>query len=182
MTTDRRTLRTLRRSALPLLAAGMLALSACSSSGRSVSTEGTGGAAAHGTVEVAKGGRLTDATGRTLYVSDQERHQVLCTSDACTSVWTPLSVGRHDRLSSPGRLQKDLATIRRPDGTSQVALDGRPLYTFSLDHGAGQVNGDGATDSFDGHHFTWHVAMAPGAAADAGPGAPSTSSGGGYGY
>ena len=49
-----------------------------------------------------------------------------------------------------GRLAHDLGTIKRPDGSTQVVLDGRPLYTFSFDHGAGQVGGDGQTDSFDG--------------------------------
>ena len=43
-----------------------------------------------------------------------------------------------------------------------MTLAGRPLYTFSFDHAAGQVNGDGQQDSFDGTDFTWHLATPAG--------------------
>jgi predicted lipoprotein with Yx(FWY)xxD motif len=179
-TTTHRPSRVLRAAPVPL-AAGLLALSACGSSGPS--EDGAAAAAETGTtVQVAKsGGTLENAAGRTLYVSDLERHKVLCTSGACTAIWSPLTVtGRH-RPTGPGKVGQELSTIKRPDGTSQVTYDGRPLYTFSFDHGAGQVNGDGAKDSFDGHDFTWHAARAS-ASAGGGPSAPSSSSRGGYGY
>jgi predicted lipoprotein with Yx(FWY)xxD motif len=44
----------------------------------------------------------------------------------------------------------------RPDGTRQVTLDGRRLYTFVQDE-PGEVTGDGFSDAFDGQQFTWHV-------------------------
>jgi predicted lipoprotein with Yx(FWY)xxD motif len=181
-TTTHRRSRVLRAAPVPLLAAGLLALSACSGNGSTASAAGTGSAGSSGTVQVAKrGGTLQNAAGRTLYVSDLERHKVLCTSGACTAIWSPLTVtGRH-RPTGPGKVGQELSTLKRPDGTSQVTYDGRPLYTFSFDHGAGQVNGDGATDSFDGHDFTWHAARAS-ASAGGGPSAPSSSSRGGYGY
>jgi hypothetical protein len=43
----------------------------------------------------------------------------------------------------------------RPDGTTQLTSDGRPLYTFKLDTAAGQVKGDGFAK-------LWHVALASG--------------------
>jgi predicted lipoprotein with Yx(FWY)xxD motif len=36
-----------------------------------------------------------------------------------------------------------IGTITRSDGTKQVTLDGRPLYTYSGDTGAGTVTGQG---------------------------------------
>jgi hypothetical protein len=71
---------------------------------------------------------------------------------------------------------------KRPDGTSQVTVSGRPLYTFAEDS-AGTAHGNGVADDFDGHHFTWHVVMADGTVASGGS-APATtggSGGGGYG-
>lgn len=70
--------------------------------------------------------------------------------------------------------------MQRPDGSSQVAFDGQPLYTFSFDRSAGQVNGDGEADSFDGVDFTWHAAR-PTGAAPAGSTSPTASPSSGYG-
>jgi predicted lipoprotein with Yx(FWY)xxD motif len=36
-----------------------------------------------------------------------------------------------------------LGTITRSDGSKQITLDGRPLYTYSGDSGAGAVAGQG---------------------------------------
>jgi hypothetical protein len=69
----------------------------------------------------------------------------------------------------------------RPDGTTQLTSDGRPLYAFKLDTAAGQVRGDGFAK-------LWHVALASGngsppATATTPTTTPSsTSSSGGYGY
>jgi predicted lipoprotein with Yx(FWY)xxD motif len=129
---------------------------------------------------------LTTSQGMTLYMSDQEKKQVLCKSSDCAGVWSPLTVTAGQTPTAPAKLRAEISTLKRPDGSSQVAFDGRPLYTFSFDHGAGQVNGDGQSDSFDGIHFTWHVAR-PTGAAPAAPTSPATSSSsssgyGGYGY
>lgn len=122
---------------------------------------------------------LVDSSGAALYTPDQEAGgKILCTGD-CTSEWMPLTVssGKPDGASK-------LATIKRPDGTRQVTLMGKPLYTF-VEDGAGKVTGDGFEDDFGGQHFTWHVMTT------SGPGAPQssssddsggTSTGGGYNY
>jgi predicted lipoprotein with Yx(FWY)xxD motif len=129
-------------------------------------------------------GVLVDSSGMTLYVSDQEMSgkKVLCSTDDCTAIWTPLTVGNGQKPSGPADVMGLLATVARPDGKSQVTLNGAPMYTFSFDHGAGDLKGDGQKDTFGGTSFTWHTATANGAAAPA----PSTSSssdsgGGGYG-
>ena len=39
-----------------------------------------------------------------------------------------------------------IATIKRPDGSHQVTFDGRPLYYYSKDTKAGDVNGQGVAE------------------------------------
>jgi predicted lipoprotein with Yx(FWY)xxD motif len=179
----------LRRAALPALTIGVLALAGCGSGGSSTTASGSGqGSGKVVTVSDASGRSvLVDAQGKALYVSDEERGgRVLCTSGACGAIWTPLTVAGKSSLTAPPPLAKKLGTVSRPDGRTQVTLDGRPLYTFSFDHSAGQVNGDGTRDSFDGTDFTWHVATPSGhvGAAPSSPSAPSSSpyGNGGYNY
>jgi len=179
----------LKRAVLPTLAVGVLALAGCGSNGDS-STSASGGGQGSGTVVTVSdaSGRsvLVDAGGKALYLSNEEKGgQVLCTSGACAAIWTPLTVANRNSLTAPPPLEKKLGTVGRPDGSTQVTLDGSPLYTFSFDHSAGQVNGDGTQDSFDGTNFTWHVATPSGHVAAA-PSSPSSSSSpydnGGYSY
>jgi predicted lipoprotein with Yx(FWY)xxD motif len=178
-----------KRAVLPTFAIGVLALAGCgSSSGSSSATDSGQGSNAVVTVSDASGRSvLVDADGKALYLSDEEKGgQVLCTSGACGAIWTPLTVQGKGSLTAPPPLEKKLGTVARPDGSTQVTLDGSPLYTFSFDHSAGQVNGDGTQDSFDGTDFTWHVATPSGRAAAAVPSAPSSSTSpygtGGYSY
>lgn len=181
------------RAALPLLTVAVLALAGCGSHADSGSSGGSGSAQSSGsvvTVSDANGHRvLVNSAGRALYVSDEEKGQVLCTSGACGAIWTPLTVPSKQSLTAPPPLAKKLGTVSRPDGSTQVTLAGRPLYTFSFDHAAGQTNGDGQQDSFDGTDFTWHLATPAGqtAAPSSQPSTPASSSsspygGGGYNY
>jgi len=191
ITTRQHPHRALQLATLGML--GALVLAGCSSSG----SGGGGNQAATGSgsttltvrTEAGHSGVLATADGRTLYESVQEHGTALCTSSACTAIWVPLTVPAGQTPTTPSQLAGTLGTIMRPDGATQVTLDGKPLYTFSVDHGAGQVKGDGAHDSFDGTDFTWQVATATGGAPA--PSAPSPSvsgssaggsSGGGYTY
>jgi predicted lipoprotein with Yx(FWY)xxD motif len=168
----------LKRATLPALAIGVLALAGCGSQddSQSSTTSGTGqGSGNVVAVSDANGHSvLVTSSGRALYMSDEEKGQVLCTSGACRAIWTPLTVPDKQSLTAPAPLAHKLGTIATPDGGTQVTLAGRPLYTFSFDHAAGQVNGDGEKDSFDGTDFTWHVAT-PAGNAPAASGSPSTS-------
>lgn len=177
------------RTTLATLAIGTLALAGCGSQGSSQSAT-TSGTAQDGTTVVTvsdASGRsvLVTSDGRALYFSDEEKGQVLCRSGACEAIWTPLTVAGKNDVTAPPPLARRIGTLARPDGSTQVTLAGRPLYTFSFDHGAGQVNGDGEQDSFDGTDFTWHVATpsghaAPAAAPSSSPATPSDN--GGYRY
>ncbi|HET8589924.1 MAG TPA: hypothetical protein VFM01_09855 [Nakamurella sp.] len=150
------------------------------------SAASSGAAASSGdivTVRDASGhsGVLATADGRTLYFSDQEDGMVLCKSSACLAIWTPLTVDSGKAPTGTGKLAGKLSTMKRPDGSMQVAFDDKPLYTFSFDHGAGEVGGDGQQDSFDGTDFTWRVATVAGSAAPASTAMPSTPAQSGYG-
>ncbi len=102
---------------------------------------------------------LVDSAGKALYESDEEADGSVVCTDACTEFWEPLTI---DSGAPTGDVSGELGVTERPDGTRQVTLDGRRLYTFVQD-GPGQVTGDGFSDAFDGQQFTWHVVSAGGA-------------------
>jgi predicted lipoprotein with Yx(FWY)xxD motif len=111
-----------------------------------------------GILEIDDLGRvLTDAEGMVLYASDEEAADpdVLCT-DACEEFWIPLDAGSGTPTGADGVTGLDVA--ERPDGTMQVTLDGRRLYTFSEDS-TGEASGEGFSDTFGGQRFTWHAVV-----------------------
>jgi predicted lipoprotein with Yx(FWY)xxD motif len=119
---------------------------------------------------------LTDANGMTLYsLSGEAAGKFICTSSACTQVWHPLTG------SAAGAGVGSLGTVKRPDGTEQVAYKGMPLYTFAQDRAPGEANGQGIKDV-----GTWS-AVAVSAVSSSSPtttpsSTSSSSSGKGYGY
>jgi predicted lipoprotein with Yx(FWY)xxD motif len=102
-----------------------------------------------------EGAVLVDSDGHALYAADQENAagMVLCTG-ACESFWMPLTVDNGSPTGSS--VSGELGIAERPDGTRQVTLDGKLLYSFVEDE-PGQVTGDGFEDAFDGQTLTWHV-------------------------
>ena len=86
---------------------------------------------------------LVTRAGFTLYSLSAETHgRFICTDSACLSLWKPLVVP-HGAKPAGARM---LATIRRPDGRTQVTYRGRPLYSFKEDTKPGQRNGNGFKD------------------------------------
>ena len=101
---------------------------------------------------------LVSQNGMTLYSPDQEANgHILCTS-SCTHFWQPLllSKGANSPAKGPGVPGK-LAVVDRPNGTKQVAFDGKPLYTFVEDGSPGDTKGNNFQDDFGGHRFSWQV-------------------------
>jgi predicted lipoprotein with Yx(FWY)xxD motif len=93
---------------------------------------------------------LATTSGRTLYsLSAETKGRFICTG-ACASTWRPLVVPAGVKPTGPVKL----ATVERPDGRTQVTFKGRPLYSFSGDSKAGDVNGEGIKDV-----GTWHAAV-----------------------
>jgi predicted lipoprotein with Yx(FWY)xxD motif len=167
-------------AAVAIVAAIALVVAACGGSGgggSSSATPGTG-AATVSTEEIGDAGAvLVDSAGRALYAADQETAAgtVLCT-DACTSFWTPLTLSSGSPTGSS--VSGELGVVERSDGSRQVTLDGKLLYTFVEDE-PGQVTGDGFEDAFGGQTFTWHVVHADGSTGSSGSSTATTRP---YGY
>ncbi|HEX5496047.1 MAG TPA: hypothetical protein VFX70_15870 [Mycobacteriales bacterium] len=121
---------------------------------------------------------LVDSSGKALYTPDQEANGTIKCVNDCTGIWPPLTVPDGQTPTASSGVTGTLGTVKRPDGSTQVTLDGKPLYRFSIDKAAGQVNGQGTQDAFGGTSFSWQVVTASGAAAPA----PTATGGGGYTY
>jgi predicted lipoprotein with Yx(FWY)xxD motif len=82
---------------------------------------------------------LTNAQGFTLYYRTSDTASSVC-SGGCASAWPPLlsSSVPASASSLPGKL-----TVQTDANGSQVEYNGHPLYTYSGDSAAGQMNGQG---------------------------------------
>ena len=168
-----------------VLAAGLLAVTACASSGSkapasasvsarngaTVSTAApttgaaTAAAAAPASPTLAVGTTrlgpvVVDQSGRTTYVLDRDTPGTTtsaCTA-GCASLWPPVTAT--GTPTAAAGISGAVGVITRTDGTRQVTLNGRPLYVFSGDHAAGDANGDGIAG-------VWHAARPGGTAAAA---------------
>lgn len=88
------------------------------------------------------GPALIDADGRTLYAFlDDVDGQSNC-NDACAQAWPPVA----GDVDTDSAVTGGTTTIARGDGSSQLAIDGRPLYRFSGDQAPGDTNGQGSGD------------------------------------
>jgi predicted lipoprotein with Yx(FWY)xxD motif len=172
---------------IPAVGAAML-LAACGSSSSSSSTaaanNSTSTPAAPASAVVVKaapsqklGTILVDSQGLSLYaLSGESASHWVCTSSGCVKVWHPLTVPTGQK---PGGSVSSLSTVKRPDGTVQVAYKGMPLYTFAQDTAPGQTNGEGIKDV-----GTWKAVTtaAASSASSSGASAPATTSSGGGSY
>jgi predicted lipoprotein with Yx(FWY)xxD motif/uncharacterized cupredoxin-like copper-binding protein len=93
----------------------------------------------------ALGSILTDPRGMTLYMftKDTTPGQSTC-YDKCAQSWPPFTVS--EPLGLPGRVDGELTTITRTDGTTQIAYNGMPLYYFAKDTQPGDTNGQEVGD------------------------------------
>lgn len=154
-----------------------LLLAACGSDQPGAS--GTGNGAVRGDGPVATrdvpgvGTVLVDTGGRTLYFADEEKTGTIkCTAD-CLELWHPV-MAPSEQITDPP--VADLGSVTRPEGTSQLAFQNKPLYTFALDGPDKPASGNNASDTFGGVNFTWHAVVLSG-----GDQAPPPNDGGGYG-
>src|SRR4051812_2428557 len=165
-----------------LVAVVALALAACSNGGDDSShaaggntTAATGppeapatGATATGTSGTAPAGSgsvmtadsdfgeiVVDADGRTLYVFDPDEGKKSTCYDDCEASWPPLLADGSP--TGDGVDASLLGTTERKDGSTQVTLDGWPLYYFAGDQAPGDTNGQGVGE-------VWHVVAPDGTA------------------
>lgn len=165
----------------------VLALAACGGGGSSGHRpSATGSDTSSDTVTVRQlsgvGSVLVDHTGKALYSSNLEASGKIVCDGACNAFWKPLTLSGGKPSASTGAGK--LGVITRPDGTRQATVNGKPLYTF-VEDSPGKATGNGFTDHFGGHHFTWNVVRAGSTTTSgAGPGSSSgtPSSTPGYGY
>ena len=167
---------------LPVLAVG---LAACGSSNNSsdpgstaaASTAGAGGKTVATKSITGVGDVLVDSTGATLYTNDMDSGSNVACTNQCLTEWLPLTApSGGSPTSSDSVVQSKLGTMKRPDGTSQVTLSGKPLYSF-VEDSPGQATGDGFSDSFGGTNFVWTAATTagnPAGASSAGSGGATT--------
>jgi predicted lipoprotein with Yx(FWY)xxD motif len=133
---------------------------------------------------------LIGSSGHTLYeLSPETTSHLLCKSSECLKFWPPLTASSASKVKLASGVHGKVGILHRSGGTSQVTLNGHPLYFFAEDKSRGEVNGQ----NFKGFGGTWHVlsdsgqpsAKAPGssnapaasAPAPAAPSAPSSSEG-----
>lgn len=88
------------------------------------------------------GSVLVDGSSMTLYVFDKDKDGTIACVNACTQTWPPLTAAAGATLPTVGGIGT-LSLVDRPDGTHQVADDGRPLYRYSGDQAPGDTKGDG---------------------------------------
>jgi predicted lipoprotein with Yx(FWY)xxD motif len=153
----RRSTRARRRLLLSLL--GTLAVSALLAVAALAASTLTVRSAANSTLSETV---VVNPAGRTLYsLSGENPHHLLCKSSECAHFWPPLIVSsRATRLKDGTGVHGTLGLIKRPNGSLQVTLRGKPLYRYSGDNGADQSHGQGIR-SFGG---TWHAVTASTAA------------------
>ena len=175
-----------RLMTLGMTIAAALTIAACGGTGSSSASATAPGAAGSSpaptstTVAVRQlpgvGSVLVDNTGKPLYANNLETAgKILCNDAACNAFWMPLTT-HAGQPAAPGGAGK-LGVTKRPDGTTQLTANGKPLYTFSEDS-PGKANGNGFQDQFAGHSFTWNLVRTGGTlATGAGTGGGGASTG-----
>jgi predicted lipoprotein with Yx(FWY)xxD motif len=165
---------------LALLAGALFLVTACSSYGASPTT--VGGAASNPPAGIVVGSApspafgtvLTGPNGLTLYTYARDTATESTCTGSCAAAWPPLAAT--GQLMAGAGVTGRLGTLTRPDGTTQVTYDGRPLYYWEGDTKAGDVTGDG----IDG--FSVATVGGAGAKAPASQAPTAPSSGGAYSY
>ena len=86
-------------------------------------------------VTAPKFGTILATRGRlALYTWSKEKDKKVHCTGSCAKAWPPLTIAKGTMVAR--RVAGVLGTfgeITRPDGTTQVTLDGRPLYTYHGD-------------------------------------------------
>jgi predicted lipoprotein with Yx(FWY)xxD motif len=95
------------------------------------------------TAETSLGPTLVDGQGKTIYLfeNDTEPDASTC-AGGCAASWPPVTVDGSLVLGE-GLDESAFTTFTRDDGTTQVSVDGHPLYTYGADAAPGDTNGQG---------------------------------------
>jgi len=136
---------------IALAAAGVAAAAAVThqSAGSSAASNATAGRI---TLHKTKIGKvLATSSGRTLYLFMKDKTKKSTCYGQCSTYWPPLM--KKGKVSAGTGVKAGLlGTTKRKNGKLQVTYKGHPLYLFKLDHGPGQINGQGQ-NFFNGKWF-----------------------------
>jgi predicted lipoprotein with Yx(FWY)xxD motif len=148
------TTRTRAVAALAASGAAALLLSACG--GGSGGNGASGGSSPSGSAKPAvgkisvgstsAGNVLVDAKGMTLYAFAPDSRGHSTCSGSCAAYWPPVS-GKDAKAGATGKVTAHLGSIKRSDGSTQLTVDGYPMYTYVGDSAAGQDKGQGQNSS-----------------------------------
>ncbi len=135
-----------RLFSLAAVATAALAAAGCGGGGgSSKNASPSKPAASNSTVSVKStslGSILVDGSGRTLYLFGKDTGPKSTCSGACSANWPPFTTRAKPQAGS-GASSSAIKTTTRTDGKLQVIYNGHPLYYFSGDQSAGQMNGEG---------------------------------------
>ncbi len=97
------------------------------------------------TMHTSEGTVLVNAHGFTLYWFARDTPAKSRCNGSCATYWPPV-IGKP--VAAAGTvLPHGFGTIKRADGQTQATYDGHPLYTYTGDTAAGQLNGNGLNAS-----------------------------------
>ena len=151
-------------------AAAVLTLSACgggtsTASDTAVKANASGAATGLHVASTSLGKVLVDASGHTVYTLSSDGPDHSTCDSSCLTLWPAVTPG-----AGTGVAVK-LGSTATPGGPTTATVAGHPVYTFSGDQNAGDVNGEGLSD-FGG---VWYAVSPTGAVVKA-AGASSSSS------
>ncbi len=168
-------------------AAGLMVTAACGTKAPTTapstgaSSETSTAAQSSGVKLVAKsvgnlGTVLVDGNGYTLYRFDKDTNKPAVSNcdGTCATSWPPVLAGTGD-VTVSGVDKALVGTVVRKDGSTQVTVNGWPLYRYSKDTKPGDANGQGVGG-------TWYACTPDGKKATASTPAATTSTGGSYMY
>lgn len=139
---------------IPGLAAAVVVLAACGSNGTPTggSTSNPAAVANTGlasisikTMGTSKGTVLVNPAGLTLYWFANDTGTQSNCNGSCATYWRPV-LGTA-AAATGAALPHGFGTIKRANGQTQITYDGHPLYTYTGDTAAGQINGNGLNAS-----------------------------------
>ena len=92
------------------------------------------------------GPHVDDSAGHALYIfaADTPGHSN-CTG-SCLTYW-PIEPAPATTPTAPAGITATLGVLTRPDGTKQMTIDNRPVYTYSGDSSPGMTSGQGLNAS-----------------------------------
>ncbi len=93
-----------------------------------------------------RGTILTDGAGKSMYSFAADAKGVSNCSGQCASYWPPVPVTGSVPKDPQGVTAK-LGELTRDDGTTQLPVDGMPMYTYVGDSAKGDTNGQGLNQS-----------------------------------